>query len=37
MGYPVELHLGVRKQGEELISHSWVTLSLENLSLKKPF
>jgi hypothetical protein len=27
MGYPVELHLGVRKQGEELISHSWVTLS----------
>jgi len=25
MGYPVEFHLGVRKKGEELIAHSWVT------------
>lgn len=25
-GYPVEFHLGARKQGEELICHSWLTL-----------
>ena len=27
LGFPVEFHLAVRKQGEELIAHSWVTLS----------
>jgi len=27
LGFPVEFHLGVRKQGEELIAHSWVTCS----------
>ena len=26
LGFPVEFHLGVRKQGEQLIAHSWVTL-----------
>jgi hypothetical protein len=26
MGYPVEIHFGVRKQGKELAGHSWVTL-----------
>jgi hypothetical protein len=27
VGFPVEFHLAVRKQGQELIAHSWVTLS----------
>ena len=27
MGFPVEFHLGVRKNGEELIGHSWVTFA----------
>jgi hypothetical protein len=26
MGYPVEIHFGVQKQGEELMGHSWVTI-----------
>lgn len=26
MGYPVEIHFGVRKQGKELAGHSWVTM-----------
>lgn len=26
MGYPVEIHFGVRKQGQELAGHSWVTI-----------
>ena len=27
MGFPVEFHVGVRKKGEELIAHSWVTFA----------
>ena len=26
MGYPVEIHFGARKDGEDLHGHSWVTL-----------
>jgi Transglutaminase-like superfamily len=26
MGYPVEIHFGIRKDGEDLGGHSWVTL-----------
>jgi Transglutaminase-like superfamily len=26
MGYPVEIHFGARKNGEDLHGHSWVTL-----------
>ena len=26
MGYPVEIHFGVRKDGDDLLGHSWVTL-----------
>jgi Transglutaminase-like superfamily len=26
MGYPVEIHLGVRKDGDDLLGHSWVTI-----------
>ena len=26
MGYPVEIHFGVRKQDQELVGHSWVTI-----------
>jgi Transglutaminase-like superfamily len=26
MGYPVEIHFGIRKEGEVLKGHSWVTL-----------
>jgi hypothetical protein len=32
LGFPVEFHLGVRKQGEELIAHSWVTMQGEPLA-----
>jgi hypothetical protein len=27
LGFPVEFQLGVRKQGEKLIAHSWVTFA----------
>ena len=26
MGYPVEIHFGVRKAGDDLLGHSWVTI-----------
>jgi hypothetical protein len=26
MGYPVEIHFGVRKDGDDLLGHSWVTI-----------
>jgi hypothetical protein len=26
MGYPVEIHFGVRKPGDDLLGHSWVTI-----------
>ena len=26
MGYPVEIHFGVRKAGDDLQGHSWVTI-----------
>ena len=26
MGYPVEIHFGIRKDGEDLQGHSWVTI-----------
>jgi hypothetical protein len=29
LGYPVEIHFGVRKAGEELHGHSWVTVQGE--------
>jgi hypothetical protein len=32
MGYPVEIHFGALKDGEDLYGHSWVTMHGEPLA-----
>ena len=32
MGYPVEIHFGALKEGEDLYGHSWVTMDGEPLA-----
>jgi hypothetical protein len=34
MGYPVEIHFGIQKEGEELRGHSWVTIKGEPVAEK---
>jgi hypothetical protein len=36
MGYPVEIHFGVRRDGRDLHGHSWVTLKGEPLGERTP-
>jgi hypothetical protein len=36
MGHPVEIHFGVRKQGEDLGGHSWVALDGHSLGERDP-
>ena len=36
MGYPIEIHFGVRKDGRDLHGHSWVTLQGKALRERNP-
>jgi hypothetical protein len=36
MGYPIEIHFGVRKDGRDLHGHSWVTLQGKLLRERNP-
>jgi len=36
MGYPVEIHFGVRKDGNALHGHSWITLDGKPLGERNP-
>jgi hypothetical protein len=36
LGYPIEIHIGVRKDGRDLHGHSWVTLDGRVLRERNP-
>ena len=36
MGYPVEIHFGIHKDGEILQGHSWVTLQGRSIADENP-